>query len=271
MFSLPNPLVPAYRRHAITFGDRLLGVMLIGSRAHGEAIDSSDYDLRLVVDTSQPLLRFDEMLWTDPGPDRVTLVGWEALNHDPAISFGLTNLAFIAQMLLHGRFPLPDHTCLYQGQLLYDPGGRISAFRERHRQTVFANIVPDSIRQTAWRVTGRLVRERAALTTNLDARKLAVPALHTCTRVVRDLAQIASYQTSGQYLAHPGALAQYYHQRWPWFGPTFAALRAYKTDAVVRRQVFERLAQDDPAQIALAQAWITATVQLWTAWMEHTG
>ena len=135
---------------------------------------------------------FDEHLWTKGIDASVTTIDWQSLNQCSDLAFGLTNLAYVEQVLETGRFPLVDHTCLYQGQVLIDDTGAVAAFRKRYHATRFNNIVPDYLKQTEWRVTRRLPRELGALTGYLDHRKYAVLPVHTCYRILRDMANIAA-------------------------------------------------------------------------------
>jgi hypothetical protein len=51
-------LTPSIIKHAKSqFGDAFLGLLLYGSRARGDAYESSDTDLLLVVDSSVPITR----------------------------------------------------------------------------------------------------------------------------------------------------------------------------------------------------------------------
>jgi hypothetical protein len=106
----------------------------------------------------------NEQRWTEGIDATVTTIDWQALNQHPDLSFGLTNLAYVERMLEAGRYPLVDHTCLYQGRVLVDDPGAVAAFRDRHRGTRFPNIVPDYLRQTEWRVSSRLNRELSTQT-----------------------------------------------------------------------------------------------------------
>ena len=252
-----------YARFQTRFGARLLGVVEIGSFAHGEAVSSSDHDLRLIIQCAKPLLVLNEHRWTDGISDETTTIDWQDLNQGHGLSFGLTNLAFIEQGLQAGRYPLVDHTCLYQGRILLDDTKTIATFRARYHGVRFSNIVPDYLRQAEWRVTSKLPSELCTLTERLDHRKNAVLPVHTCYRIVRDLANIASYHAHGVYIGDSNALAHYYRQHWPWFESTFQTLRAYKTDEGLRRAVFNDLVRHNPERLRHIQLCAEATISLW--------
>ena len=253
----------AYAPLQTRFGRHLLGVVEIGSRARDEAVNFSDHDLRLIIDCAEPLFVLNEPIWTDGLSDATTTVDWQELNPGQDLSFGLTNLAFVELGLRAGRFPLADHTCLYQGHILLDDTGAINAFRDRCHGVRFANIGPDYLRQVEWRITSRLPGELHALTERLESDKYAVPAVHTCYRIIRDLANIAHYQVHGVYLGDSNTLARYYHEHWPWFEPTFQTLRAYKTDERLRRAVFDDVVRHNPGRLRQIERCAEATVRLW--------
>lgn len=253
----------AYASFQTRFGPHLLGVVEIGSRAREEAVRFSDHDLRLVIYCANPLLVLNEPVWTDGLSDATTTVDWQELNPGQDLSFGLTNLAYVELGLRAGRFPLADHTCLYQGHILLDDTGTISAFRAHYQGVRFANILPDYLRQVEWRVTSRLPSELHPLTERLEPDKYAVPAIHTCYRIIRDLANIAHYQAHGVYRGDANTLARYYHEQWPWFEPTFQTLRAYKTDEQLRRAVFDDVIRHNAGRLRQIERCAAATVRLW--------
>ena len=127
----------------------------------------------------------------------------------------------------------------------------------------FPNIVPDYLRQVEWRVAARLPRELATLGESLDHRKRVVPPVHTCYRIIRDLANIASYHAHGVYAGAPDDIARYYHEHWPWFEATFQTLRGYKTDARLRQEVFDDVAQGRPERLRSVRLCAQATMGLW--------
>jgi hypothetical protein len=176
---------------------------------------------------------------------------------------GLTNLAYVEQMLETGRYPLIDHTCLYQGRILVDDTGAVAAFRDQHFGTRFPNIVPDYLKQTEWRVTSRLPRELGRPTEHLDHRKCAVLATYTCYRILRDMANIASYYEHGVYISDANGLAQYYRDHWPGFQATFDTVRAYKTDEALRQVIFNEVVQGASERIRTIQDCAEATARLW--------
>ncbi len=222
-----------------------------------------------MIHCQNPLYVFDEETWTkQPADSRLAIVEWGHLNQSDGMTFGLTNLAYIEAMLLMGRFPLVDHTCLYQGRILMDEAGAVETFRARYAGVRYANIVSDYLRQTEWRVMDKLPREINTLTERFIASKYALPAIHTCYRIVRDLANIASYYEYGFYLADHNSLRSYYHA-WPWFEPTFDALSSYKMNESVRRTVFNDVMQKKPERIAEIKELCGETVKLWERFQER--
>lgn len=263
MAVVPPIIYQEYTRFQTLFDASLLGIIEIGSFAHKEAIQVSDHDLRLIIRSDDPLFVFDEYAWTEPIADTIMDVRWSDLNQHSEISFGLTNLAYIERMLPTGRYPLLDHSCLYQGCILTDGTGAITAFRDQHHDKYFANIVPDYLQQLAWRVTSKLPHELSTLTQHLDHQKYAVPPLHTCYRVLRDMANIASYRATNVYLNDTDAVAAYYYRHWPWFYPIFERLRSYKTNETVRQAVFQETAHHVPERLREIEVWTEAIVSLW--------
>jgi hypothetical protein len=258
-----------YTQFQSRFGVQLLGVIEIGSFAHDEAVSFSDHDLRLIIQCANPLLVLNEHLWTDGISDATTPVDWQDLNQSPGLSFGLTNLAFIECGIQKGCFPLVDHTCLYQGRILLDDTKAIMAFRARYHGLRFSNIVPDYLQQVEWRITSKLPSELGMLTEQLDHHKYAVPSIHTCYRIIRDLANIANYHAHGVYICDSNTLAHYYREHWPWFEPTFQMLRAYKTDEQLRQAVFNDIVQHNSKRLRHIQHCAEATVSLWEQFQPH--
>jgi hypothetical protein len=262
-----DSMLPVLRQECARFRDRFgvqpLGVVEIGSFARGEAVLFSDRDLRLIVRCADPLIVLDEHRWTEGTCEAKSTIGWQDLNHREDLSLGLTNLAFVERMIQAGCYPLIDHTCLYQGQILLDESNRIAAFRVRYHRVRFPNIVPDYLRQVEWRVAVKLPRELATLGESLDHRKRVVPPMHTCYRIIRDLANIASFHAHGVYAGAPDDIARYYHEHWPWFEATFQTLRGYKTDARLRQEVFDDVAQGRPECLHSVRLCAQATIGLW--------
>jgi hypothetical protein len=267
MTDLTPSVAHAYKCLQGRFSDQLLGLVEIGSHARGEAVSVSDYDTRLVIWTGEPFILLHEHAWTSGITGTTRYLDWNDLNGngDEEVSFGLTNLGYIERGLQIGRFPVNDHTCLYQGHVLVDPTGQIASFRKRYAGIVFPNVVADYVRQTDWRVNTKLSAEadEATFVQRLDRRKYAIPLVHTCCRILRDLANIDAYRWEGDYLADMAALNIYYQRHWEQFYDAFRTLFAYKTDEVQRRYVFAQAARRDSA--CLAQLWRLqhATASVW--------
>jgi hypothetical protein len=263
-----NELLQVYERFRAQIGPGLIGVVEIGSHARGEDVPYSDHDLRLIVRCQEPMLVMNEESWTERPAIDPTFVEWEQINPCEGMSFGLTNLEYIEKSLLEGRFPLIDHTCLYQGRVLIDENSIIEGFRCHYKGVKFPNIVPDYLRQTEWRITHRLLRELDTLTGQYNARKYPLPAVHTCYRIARDLANIASYQEHGVYLRDNRSLLRYYHT-WPWYEPTLLKLQLYKANETVRRAVFKEVIAGSPDRITEIKGFVSATVRLWGEFQEQ--
>jgi hypothetical protein len=247
------------------FDFQLLGLVEIGSHARGEAISTSDCDTRLVIRSAEPYVLLKEDAWTEGPKVEVAYVEWTDLNRTEDVSFGITNLAFVERSLQAGRFPLNDHTALYQGQILADEEGAIQRFRDQYTGMAFTNIVEDYLRQTAWRINHKLQAEAGfmILGQQLDRRKLAIPAMHTCCRIVRDIANIDTYRRHKKYVGDSAALNAYYQTHWPWFCPTFRVLFDYKRNEVQRRTLFEQVERRDLACLQNLQQLLAQTVLLW--------
>lgn len=90
----------AVARAARAFGDALIGVVLFGSWARGEAGEGSDVDLLMVVDDRVPLTRELYREW-DASP-----VAWDGHEVEPAIvhlpAAGETPSGFWAEVALDG-------------------------------------------------------------------------------------------------------------------------------------------------------------------------
>jgi len=70
----PSPAVPGrgadvVARAAERFGENLLGVLVFGSWARGDAVDESDVDLLVVVDVGVPIVRGLYRVWDETTPE----------------------------------------------------------------------------------------------------------------------------------------------------------------------------------------------------------
>jgi hypothetical protein len=221
----------------------------------------------VIVRSPEPFLLLKEHAWTQTPAVPCTYLDWAQLNHLPeqGATFGITNLAFVQCVIESGAYPINDHTALYQGCLLLDEIGVIGGFKQLYANIRFANIVKDYQSQTDWRVNHRLQSEMelALWGEGLESRKLMVPALHTCFRIFRDLAQIDTYQQTGAYLNDSTALNYYYESRWPTFYPAFRKLHAYKTDDSRRQDIFQQIQAGLPSgKQFLNEVW-DETGQVW--------
>jgi hypothetical protein len=268
MTGVDESILQTYLQLQARFPAEVVGLLEIGSHARGEAVARSDHDLRLVICTSEPFLLLQEPVWTLPPPAVISYIGWEALNQALPHTVGLTNLGYVGRTIEDDHFPLNDHTCLYQGRILLDETGQVDAFRARYAGRVFQNIVRDYTQQVEWRVTQRLRREAdpQTLVGQVDHTKQAIPMLHTCCRILRDLAHLSRYQSSGRYLEGQEAVAAYYREAWPDFYSTVERLFAYKTDETLRQTLFELVVSADPQSLARLQYWRRQIETLWYLW-----
>jgi hypothetical protein len=264
---LPPAVLDRYAEHKASLPAEVIGLMLIGSRALEQSVAESDFDTRLVVRSEVPYVRCDGPVWTTAPEVPAVVFGWADLNPTPGqgVSFGLTNLSFIERCIQDSYFPLNDHTALFQGAIGIDDTGAVTEFCERYRGIRFTNIAADYLAQTSWRVSRRLSRERAAmrLGEGLDLSKHAVPALHTCCRILQEMVQIAVYRQQGLYLRQMALIAEDFATRWPVFIPTFQALFRYKTEEAPRRVMFEGIQSQDLDCLAEAEALVEQTMQVW--------
>jgi hypothetical protein len=79
MAEFSQSLHQEYARFQARFGPHLLGVVEIGSFAHGEAVCSSDHDLRLIIPCDDPLLVMNEFQWTQGIDEAVTPIDWHLI------------------------------------------------------------------------------------------------------------------------------------------------------------------------------------------------
>jgi hypothetical protein len=213
-------------------------------------------------------LIFNEETWTEKIAENLSFIEWEQLNPCDGMSFGLTNLAYVEKVLETGRYPLIDHTCLYQGQIQIDETGAIEKFRTLYYGVQFSNIVSDYLRQTEWRVTQKLPREINSISARFIKSKYALPVVHTCYRIVRDLANIANYHEHGVYLCDNKSLLSYY-TAWPWFEPSLQKLQLFKMNEAVRRAVFNEVIEGKTERIEEIKNITSAVVILWEQFQER--
>ena len=270
MKSHQQTLLKEYARFRSHFNFHLLGLLEIGSQARGEAVSVSDRDIRIVIQSPKPFVLLQEHAWTDIPDIEVTYLDWADLNTIEDVPFGITNIAFVEQCIQFGQYPLNDHTCIYQGQILVEDEGTVQRFRDKYAGVMFANILGNYLRQTEWRVNHKLRTESefTDLERRLDQRKIAIPVVHTCCRIVRDIAQIDTYRQQTCYLADFAALEVYYQSHWPGFYPFFRRLFAYKIDEEQRRMLFEKVRRRDAASQLILSQLQDRTVELWKCFKE---
>jgi len=264
--SIIDPVVLSeYRRLQAVFPKQVLGLLEIGSRANGESVDFSDRDFRLVIRTDEPFRLLQEHAWITPVEADLSLVERAEINMVEGISFGITNLGYIEHSLAAGQFPLGDHTALYQGRISIDEVGGIHAFHDQHAGVIFDNVIEGYILQTDWRVSNRLEKEadRGTIRTGLDRNKQAVPMVHTCCRILRDIAQIDTYRHQGVYVLGFAALEEYYREKWPKIYPWFRSLFALKTDSSQRKLLFLQIDGNDEHWLTILQGYKKYVTSHW--------
>jgi len=99
------------------FGERFLGLLLFGSRARGDAHDTSDTDILMVVDDSIVIDRSLYRSWDERVTDDVSL----QIAHLP------TNPQEAGSLWLE---------CALDARILHDPTGRIAEFLQRAREYI---------------------------------------------------------------------------------------------------------------------------------------
>jgi hypothetical protein len=104
------------------FGLNFIGLMLFGSRARGDAHDTSDTDLLLVV---EPSVRIDRALyryWDHNTPEGISI----QISHLPAMPSEAGSLWL---------------ECALDGRILHDPSGRIADFLNSARSYITSGAV----------------------------------------------------------------------------------------------------------------------------------
>ena len=190
---------------------------------------------------------------------------WLELNRQQGVTFGITNLGYVAANVAQAYFPLSDHTALFQGVILRDRDDLLKLFIDAHRDRRFANVLPDYMAQTEWRVSRRLAKDmdESWLFDHLDAVKQTIPAIHTCCRVVNDMAQIASYKTRGRYLSGHEAIMNDVATAWPAWLDAICEMFSFKMDEQRRRDLFARAQMRDPQCYSQVLHIAETTRELW--------
>jgi len=251
-----------WRMHQERFGDALIGLLEIGSFARGEAVSLSDHDMRLVVDIADPLLVLDELRWSDDGQD-ITLLDWRILQGASGYSYGFSNLAYIEASIEQGRFPLNDHTAIYQGAIRLDLDKRIAAFRAKYIGRRFDNLFGDFARQIDWRVNHRMTKELSALFQRLDRDKCSVPATQTGYRAMRDMAHLDSYRRTGLYCASAEEVDDYFSGQPKPIRDAFRRLWELKVIESERSQLFADLEAGNEARGREIDGLATQVAEAW--------
>ncbi len=116
----------AYNEHAYSeiveiaqqeFGPKFLGLLLFGSRARGDAHDTSDTDILMVVDSVTTIDRSTYRRWDNRLPDDLSL----QIAHLPASASDASSLWL---------------ECALDGRILHDPTGRIASFLRQAREYI---------------------------------------------------------------------------------------------------------------------------------------
>jgi len=257
--------IKEYSQFQSMFPGQLLGLVEIGSRACGEAVSSSDRDFRIIIRTEEPYRIFQEHAWTPPVDVELSLIGWADINGSERASFGITNLGYVERNIEEERFPLSDHTALYQGCIIVDEEQAIQSFRDRYAGQLFDNIVEGYLLQTDWRVNNKLRKEAdpSTLQAHLDRGKVAIPMVHTCCRIMRDLAHIDKYRQQHTYISSFAELDKYYRVFWPGVHPWFQSMFTYKMNEERRKKLFEQVEGNDPAALAELQEMQSRVEEQW--------
>jgi predicted nucleotidyltransferase len=99
------------------FSDGYIGLLLFGSQARGDAHDTSDTDLLLVVDESVKVDRSLYRRWDARLPERVSI----QISHLPSLASDASSLWL---------------ECAMDARILHDPSNRIANFIERAKQYI---------------------------------------------------------------------------------------------------------------------------------------
>jgi hypothetical protein len=266
--AMVNKKKEVYREYYLLkskFDFQMFGMLEIGSYARGEAVSTSDRDIRIIIQSAEPYVVLNEHFWTKGIDVDLSYIEWDDINKKNGVTFGITNLSLIRQYLKAEMYPLSDHTAINQGCILVDEDGSIGRFRAQYAGIGFTNITQDYLEQTDWRVNHKMQKETGAVAykQRLDKQKIAIPLIHTCFRVVRDIANIDSYQRSSHYVTDFSSLDDYYRKRWPWFYPSFIQLYAFKADEPQRRMIFTQVEKGDATCFLQLQQLKENTALLW--------
>ena len=104
------------------FGSNFIGLLLFGSRARGDAHDTSDTDIMLVVDPSVRIDRAAYRYWDQNTPEGISI----QISHLPAAPREAGSLWL---------------ECALDGRVLHDPSGRIVEFLNHARGYITSGAV----------------------------------------------------------------------------------------------------------------------------------
>ena len=99
------------------FSDNFIGLLLFGSQARGDAHDTSDTDLLLVVSGAVKIDRSLYRLWDARLPENISI----QIAHLPSVPREAGSLWL---------------ECAMDARILYDPSGRIANFLEQAKQYI---------------------------------------------------------------------------------------------------------------------------------------
>ncbi|MFA6100227.1 MAG: hypothetical protein WC750_05165 [Patescibacteria group bacterium] len=209
---------------------RIVGILEIGSFTKGEAVPSSDSDLRIYVESPEvyfwqgwganPKAKtkpekesyFDAFVQVNPGLPRVTY-DWDAFNNPIAnelsgalsvnLEFGITDSRFVEYQfdnlatLSNGEYEL-----LFQGQILYDPQNTLLKWHQKHYGERYESLY----RFYQTRYLDQLLPEVAIHTEpdHYDKHKIEksgqIMWVKWAVRAIRDAVASKTYQATGKFV-----------------------------------------------------------------------
>lgn len=249
-------------------GVRVTGILEIGSFAKGEAVPTSDMDTRVFVTSDEGYLfnvfphlpenpNFYERFITENGLKPSIVLDWQSFNNPLVeeistslprpVEFGFADIRYAAYELSHlDEYASPEHSLLFQSNILYDPDGTLERLRFDLRGKIFTPLARYYQAQHLDRLWFRLYE--ALNPTPDDDFKLQKSGqilwVQMAVRCLRNAVAAKTYLRSGEFRYKKADVLKFYQDCLPDDFGFVKKLYEWKTDPAVREEMVNGFSKD---------------------------
>jgi len=246
----------------------VVGAVVIGSHAKGEAVAGSDTDTRVYVVSPECYLHnsfaeadqeppFYGRFVAERGALPLVYHRWPDLNGPAsqemsellgtAVEFGFADRRYVEFELSHlDEFPSREHSYLLQSNLLYDPQGIVARWRGALQGKLFPTMVTYYRATHLNGVSAKVYRhlEPDPYDDCLLGKTGQIQWIHDAVRCVRNAVAAQTYITTGTLVYTKPEVLQFYRERLPEHFPLVQQLYEWKTDPAARAAMGEAFRRD---------------------------